>query len=492
MKRLKFYLSMILVVCILASTSTVALASNISWIMNPVPGVETFVYGSRSTAYGFIIKGMKDGKKVETLVGDNGVVIEPIEYDLSSQIDENGYIHYYPGDYTVGIMDLNGKIVIQGGVYSEISILNKDRFVVRKETEDKPKFALIDADENEIVPFDKYTILRPSGTVLALDDDYNCVALIDYDGNIILDTEEVSNVTILPATDRYLYYDELANMSYIRALDGSVISEIEGKAVLRMDNFIQVHYLDEENDTMYFYLYDMDGTATDVKVYENYSKNSWSISHTLGGDLNSKYSVIRDGSHEWYVVDNNDNVVFRDPELMVLEIYDDKYIKVTDSSWKTKGLLTISGEMVVPLGEYVDIQYCEELDIFSFDRDGEIAIGKIKDVNVKLDGEEIAFDQTPIIKEGRTLVPMRAIFEAFGADIYWDDATKTVTSNFNGITVTLKIGSNVMKVNDKEITLDVPAEILNGRTIVPVRAISEAFECNVDWDDATKTVLITR
>ena len=66
----------------------------------------------------------------------------------------------------------------------------------------------------------------------------------------------------------------------------------------------------------------------------------------------------------------------------------------------------------------------------------------------------------------------------------------TVTSTLGDITVSLTIGSNILTVNGQDITLDVPADVLNGRTLVPVRAISEAFKCNVDWNGDTRTVSI--
>ncbi len=111
-------------------------------------------------------------------------------------------------------------------------------------------------------------------------------------------------------------------------------------------------------------------------------------------------------------------------------------------------------------------------------------------ITVNLDGSPINFDQPPIIQNDRTLVPLRAIFEALGAKVDWDDATQTVTSTKGATTIKITIGDNKLYKNDSAITLDVPAQIVNDRTLVPVRAISEAFGCKVDWVDETQTVLI--
>ena len=104
------------------------------------------------------------------------------------------------------------------------------------------------------------------------------------------------------------------------------------------------------------------------------------------------------------------------------------------------------------------------------------------EIVVVLDGSPIVFDVKPYVVEGTTLVPVRAIFEALGATVEWDEKTKTVISQMADKTVKLSIDSRTMYVNDKAVTLTYPAVIINGRTLVPVRAISEAFGCIVGWD----------
>lgn len=113
------------------------------------------------------------------------------------------------------------------------------------------------------------------------------------------------------------------------------------------------------------------------------------------------------------------------------------------------------------------------------------------EITVIVNGKKVIFDQKPIISEGRTLVPLRAIFEALKADVQWDEETKTVTSLRGETKISLQIGSNNMYVNDAAKVLDVPAQIVNSRTLVPVRAISEAFGAKVEWSGETKTVTIT-
>ncbi len=113
------------------------------------------------------------------------------------------------------------------------------------------------------------------------------------------------------------------------------------------------------------------------------------------------------------------------------------------------------------------------------------------DIKVKLDGEQIKFDVPPQIINDRTMVPLRAIFEALGATVDWDGDTRTVTSTKDNTTIKLTIDNATMHVNEETRTLDSPACLVEGRTLVPVRAISEAFGTTVDWIGEERTVLIT-
>jgi len=100
-------------------------------------------------------------------------------------------------------------------------------------------------------------------------------------------------------------------------------------------------------------------------------------------------------------------------------------------------------------------------------------------------------DVAPYIKEGYTMVPLRFVAEAFGAKVGWDDATKTATIDFAGQNMKVVIGSTEAVVDGETVTMPLPAEIVNSRTMVPVRFISEAFGFTVKWDGVARTVTIT-
>ena len=111
-------------------------------------------------------------------------------------------------------------------------------------------------------------------------------------------------------------------------------------------------------------------------------------------------------------------------------------------------------------------------------------------IRVLLNGSELSFEQPPIIKDDRTLVPMRAIFEAMGATVDWEDSTKTVTSKKGSTTITVTIDNNIMYKNNVETYLDVPAQLIGDYTMVPVRAVAESFGADVTWDESTRTICI--
>lgn len=112
------------------------------------------------------------------------------------------------------------------------------------------------------------------------------------------------------------------------------------------------------------------------------------------------------------------------------------------------------------------------------------------DITVRIDGSRISFDVAPQIMNDRTMVPLRAIFEAMGLSVNWDEKTKTVTSEKENVKISITVGEDSMYVNGAKKHLDSPALIKDGRTLVPVRAISEAFGAEVGWEPYTKMVLI--
>ena len=117
-------------------------------------------------------------------------------------------------------------------------------------------------------------------------------------------------------------------------------------------------------------------------------------------------------------------------------------------------------------------------------------------VTVKINDKVIDFDVPAQIINDRTMVPMRKIFEELDATVTWIDELELVVATKDEKIVSLAINSNILLINDtktgatKKVELDVPAQLVNDRTLVPARAVSEALDAKVDWDEASQTVLI--
>ena len=113
-------------------------------------------------------------------------------------------------------------------------------------------------------------------------------------------------------------------------------------------------------------------------------------------------------------------------------------------------------------------------------------------ITVTIDGAVQNYNVNPVIIDGRTLVPMRAVFESLGAEVEWDGETRTVTGKSDKTEVTLVIDNKEAKVNGRLILLDVPAQLIDSSTMVPARFVADAFGYDVDWNAETKTVAITK
>lgn len=111
-------------------------------------------------------------------------------------------------------------------------------------------------------------------------------------------------------------------------------------------------------------------------------------------------------------------------------------------------------------------------------------------VKVVVGDAEIPLSAHARIVNGRTLVPLRGVFEALGADVNYEAPGKIFVQR-NETEVSLEIGSAEMAVNGSAIALDEPARLIGGSTFVPLRAVTEALGGEVEWLDELKTVIIT-
>lgn len=111
-------------------------------------------------------------------------------------------------------------------------------------------------------------------------------------------------------------------------------------------------------------------------------------------------------------------------------------------------------------------------------------------ISIYIDGSRLTTDQAPVVISGRVMLPLRAIFEALDATVNYNQTLQTVTARKDSTTIVLKLKSRSATINNEAVLLDVPAQSIKGRTMVPVRFVSEALGQQVGWNNSTKIVTI--
>lgn len=119
-----------------------------------------------------------------------------------------------------------------------------------------------------------------------------------------------------------------------------------------------------------------------------------------------------------------------------------------------------------------------------------IVVSASSDITIYVNDDILQCDVAPFIMDGRTMVPMRKIFEALNATVDWDGETKTITATKDDTHIVLQIDNPTMYNNGVDEVLDVAPVIVNDSTFVPIRAISQSLGASVDWLDYTKTAYI--
>lgn len=294
--------------------------------------------------------------------------------------------------------------------------------------------------------------------------------------------------------------------------------ELKGRQTIKWDAS------DADGDNMEFEVwFSPDGEEWDV-VGTNLKKNSLEVNFDQlpGSDEAYLYIYATDGVNTTEIASVPFKVAFKGPEIIVEEPEDpNKVNKYTEDEeiWIEAGAFDMQDGWLAEEsliwndfdGEeigYGEVIYCEPGDLpvgsyqitltatnskgLSTKQVFELEVVEDKEKpNVKVNGKLLSLDVPPTIVEGRMLVPLRAIFEALGGSVAWDGATRTVTGTKGDTTVILQLDNNNAKVNGKDVTLDVAAIAVNGRTLVPLRFVSESLGAQVAWDGANKTAVIT-
>ena len=241
----------------------------------------------------------------------------------------------------------------------------------------------------------------------------------------------------------------------------------------------------EQNETDYFlhamYMTDADKTVNaEAKLIEN--------DIILGAELDGKAAIfVKDKERtsadiSFDVTEDNVKIFVAGIKEGGWSIEKDGEVIGSEIATEEGGAIYFAGNA----GKYT-IKYA---DASAKREEKELVLPQYEGITIKVDGQYMYTDVEPTIQNGRTLVPMRAIFETLGADIAWDGETSTVTGTKDGIEVKLTIGNTTAYVNGREITLDTPATLIASRTMVPVRFVSESLGAKVEWWQHSRMIRI--
>lgn len=120
-----------------------------------------------------------------------------------------------------------------------------------------------------------------------------------------------------------------------------------------------------------------------------------------------------------------------------------------------------------------------------------VSASAARPITIEFDGRVVASDVAPVLIGGRAMVPVRTVFETMGATVTWDSATQTITGRKADNSVSLRIGQRTATVNGTQRNLEQPAQIINGRTLVPFRFVGEVMGGKVEWDNSRRIVRIS-
>lgn len=239
-----------------------------------------------------------------------------------------------------------------------------------------------------------------------------------------------------------------------------------------------------------------------VAQFAQSGNNEWEIAHLGGGvytitnTSTGKSLGIENSSHdplsklvaEEYTGENSQKFAFietGDGYYRITAIHAAKALDILDASTED-GADIIQYRYLTSHNQQFALELVENKDVTPPIDTNE---GKLY---VTVNGIRIAGDVESVIVNGRMLVPLRQVFEKMGADVIWDDLTKTATCNLNDTSVKVTLNTSAAQINGESFNLDAAPTVVNDRILVPVRFIAEGLGATVTWRENTKTAEIIK
>ena len=257
----------------------------------------------------------------------------------------------------------------------------------------------------------------------------------------------------------------------------------EGTLIGRVDSSKTIYYDSniEKGKTYYYWLRTIENLFQEFEVFSDPSDaivvntNVYSISSSanIGGSISPSGTVsVNYGDSKTFTITPNEG-------------------------YKIKDVL-VDVKSIGPVSSYTFTNITQDHTIeatFEKEKKETVIILQIGNKNFTVNGETRTLDSPPIIKNNRTLLPIRAVVESLGGTVGWDGTERKVTITLSSTTIELWIGKSVAKVNGIDTPIDpsnsnVVPEIINSRTMLPLRFVTENLGCTVEWDGTTKTITI--
>lgn len=259
------------------------------------------------------------------------------------------------------------------------------------------------------------------------------------------------------------------------------------------DSFLKLSYLAEGAQPDMAAIYEI--SLLNLMFHKNQQYARWTLGNEVQFELLDKHSDILDEgtqaklrmwSLRWvyqmeYYGKTEEEATIREFSTRIPD-----FVKELDSVLSRNGMTSV--EQFLDCGT-MDVE--KGMEAYRWMADAKVLPRADGRIGVWLDGETLNLDALPEVKNGRTMVPVRAVAEAIGGDVEWVQDKQQVVMTRAGSTVTMTLDSTTATVDGQAVEMDVAPYATNGRTLLPARYVAEFFGQKVDWDGETHRVLIT-
>jgi len=310
-----------------------------------------------------------------------------------------------------------------------------------------------------------------------------------------LSLEEGSNIFVIRAEDNAgNRIDREIEVIYKKQTFASIAASSGTGGTISPSGTVSVNYGDSETFTISpdqgYKISDVKVDGVSVGAVSTYTFSNVSSDHTIEASFEKlafkiTSSAVTNGSIS--------------PSGTVSVNYgDSKTFTITPSYGYKISNVKVDGKSIGPTASYTFTNITQDHTIeatFEKQITEIVIILQIGSKYFTVNGETRTLDSPPIIKNNRTLLPIRAVVEALGGTVSWDAAERKVTITLSSTTIELWIGKSTAKVNGVNTPIDptnpkVVPEIINSRTMLPLRFVTENLGCTVEWDGTTKTITI--